>query len=107
MGSDLKPQSDVRLPSRVRDLPRVGSRTMDDRIAALRLEGKEVLPLSAYPTRPLPQDVLEEARASMTCLTHAPTRGLTGLRQALAQYGQERTGRNIDSDQEVLVTGGA
>src|SRR5580765_7723023 len=96
-----------RLPARIRAMPRVGSRVVDDRIAAMRCEGKEVLPLSAYPSRPLPPDVLERARSALEHLEHAPNRGMPGLRQAVASLHQERTDRQIDPDREVLITAGA
>ncbi|HOE95938.1 MAG TPA: pyridoxal phosphate-dependent aminotransferase [Candidatus Sumerlaeota bacterium] len=94
------------LPSRIAALPRVGSRVTDQRIAQLKAQGREILPLTAYPHRELPESALAAGRAALDRLDHPPARGLRGLRAALADYWGRLTAHAYDPDREVLITAG-
>jgi len=98
---------DVPMPKRLVDLPRVGSRFTDERIDRLREAGREVLNISAYPQRDLPEEIAQSVRESMFSQDHAPANGIPGLRAAIAEYWEERNCRPIDSGSEVLITAGA
>jgi aspartate/methionine/tyrosine aminotransferase len=80
---------------------------MDDRIDELRAAGRQVLALSAYPKRTIPEAILREAWLSFSTHDHPPTRGLVGLRQALAKFLASRSTRPIDPSTEILITCGA
>ena len=103
----MPPAESIPLPRRITQLVRVGSRVTDQRIEQLLQQGQEILPLSAYPSRPLPTDILQQAQQELSQQDHPLARGLFGLRQALAEYWQSRSGRSIDPEKEVLVTCGA
>jgi aspartate/methionine/tyrosine aminotransferase len=92
---------------RVRQLPRVGSRVVDEEAARLRAQGRDVLDLHAHPARPLPPHVLEAATAAAASPGVAPSRGLSGLRDVLATLLSDELGGAIDPEREVLVTAGA
>ena len=97
----------INLPRRVTELPRVGSRGTDEQIDRIRADGREILHLSAYPDRKIPREILEAAWAEADTLEHPPARGMIGLREALAQYLEQRGGRPSDPNAEILITCGA
>jgi aspartate/methionine/tyrosine aminotransferase len=80
---------------------------MDDRIDELRAAGREVLALSAYPKRTIPEAILREAWSFAATMEHPPTRGLVGLREALAKFLAPRSKHPIDPSTEILITCGA
>ena len=91
---------------RVLALPRVGSRLTDSIISHLNASGREVLRLTAYPQRPLPETVVEAACRTIRSMGHAPAQGLPGLRERIAA---RLTGefRAAVSPVDVVVTNGA
>lgn len=89
------------------DLPRVGSRAVDERIVELKQQGKRILHLSAYPKRPLPVEIITAAEPYLRSLEHAPADGLPGLRAGFAGYLRRETGCPVDPDMEMLVSSGA
>lgn len=78
---------------------------MDDAIEAMRAAGKEVLPLTAYPQRPLPDAMAEAAAEAARHLRRAPAQGLPELRQAIAARLEREIGRPVDVDRIVATTG--
>jgi aspartate/methionine/tyrosine aminotransferase len=91
---------------RWRGLPRVGSRETDETVAQLVAEGRDVLDVHAHPRRALPAHVLEAAARAARDGGVAPSRGLPGLRQAVAGNLGQELGRTFDPEREVLVTAG-
>jgi aminotransferase len=89
------------------DLPRVGSRAVDEHIVALKRQGKRILELSAYPKRSLPAEILLAVEPYLRSLEHAPADGLPGLRAGFADYLHRETGCPVDPDTEMLVSSGA
>ena len=89
------------------ELPRVGSRIMDERILRLRAQGRHILNLSAYPHRRLPEAIVRQAQDTVRELAHPPARGLLGLRDGLARYLERETGVSLDPEREILITSGA
>lgn len=87
-------------------LPSVGSRALEARIVEARRRGIDVLRLSPYPVRPLPEHVSEAAQRAIRENREAPTRGLPALREAIAATVMSETGRTIDPAREVVVTNG-
>jgi aspartate/methionine/tyrosine aminotransferase len=88
-------------------LPPVGSRELETRVAAAQRTGVDVLPLSPYPVRSLPPHVLDAAERAMRENRESPSRGLSSLREAIADDLGPELGRTFDPQREVLVTNGA
>ena len=93
--------------ARLRDLPRVGSRELADRIVAARQRGVDVLNLAPYPLRTLQPHVVTAAEQAIAENRETPSRGLPRLRRAIAHQVGMEIGRKIDPDTEVLATNGA
>lgn len=85
-------------------------RTILDRAAVLRSEGKPVIPFSAgEPDFNTPTDIKE---ATIRAITNNQTkytsnRGYPGLRKVLKDYIQRETGVEYDPETEILVTSSA
>jgi aspartate/methionine/tyrosine aminotransferase len=90
----------------VAQLPRVGSRVTDELAADLGKRGGDVLDLHAHPQRELPPHVLEAVAAATIANRTVPSRGLLGLRQAIAERLARELGQPVDPEREVLVTAG-
>ena len=88
------------------ELPRVGSRIVDSEIARLRASGREVLPVTAYPDRPLPDTVLEVIQKAARKMEHAPSQGLLELREAIGARLTRELAVSVESG-EIVVTSGA
>jgi aminotransferase len=95
------------VPGHILDLPRVGSRQIDELTQTLRHEGKSVLPLTGYPTEKLPDAILDLAVQSLRHIEHPPARGLLELRQAISEYLEKELRHPFDPHQEILITHGA
>jgi aspartate/methionine/tyrosine aminotransferase len=73
-----------------------------------RAAGVERVPLAGTPSPPLPDHVVEAVSAVLRRpMTAPPSRGLVGLREALAEELERSTGRPVDPDAELVVTNGA
>lgn len=94
-----------RVARRVRELVRVGSRSLDAALEQLHAAGKEVLPLTAYPQRPLPEAVRTAASEAARNPRRAPAQGLPELRQAIAERLEREIGRPVDVDGVIVTTG--
>jgi aspartate/methionine/tyrosine aminotransferase len=94
------------LTSAVERLPRVGSRVSDEAADRLADAGHDVLHLHAHPERPLPAHVLDVVSRAARANLVAPSRGLPGLRGAVARVVAEELGRAVDPVTEVLITAG-
>ena len=85
-------------------------RTILDRAAVLRSEGKPVIPFSAgEPDFNTPTDIKE---ATIRAITNNQTkytsnRGYPALRKVLKEYIQRETGMEYDPETEILVTSSA
>lgn len=85
-------------------------RTILDRAAALRAEGKSVIPFSAgEPDFNTPSDIKEAAIRAITNneTKYTSNRGYIPLRKVLQGYIQRETGVDYDPDTEILVTSSA
>jgi len=85
-------------------------RTILDRAAALRGEGKSVIPFSAgEPDFNTPADIKEAAIRAITNnqTKYTSNRGYPPLRQVLKGYIQRETGVEYDPETEILVTSSA
>ncbi|NPV54454.1 MAG: pyridoxal phosphate-dependent aminotransferase [Firmicutes bacterium] len=85
----------------------MGSRVTDEEAARVRGEGVDVLPLTAYPVRQLPQHVVDVAKEAVIHSQNTPSRGLLELREAISKNILKLTGVMVDPASEVLVTYGA
>ena len=73
-----------------------------------RAEGIEPVRLAGTPSPALPDHVVEAVAGVLRRpMTAPPSRGLAGLRDALAGELRRSTGRAVDADAEILVTNGA
>ncbi len=95
-----------RIAQRLRDLPRVGSKPIDDRITQLKGQGLHPLGLHGYPMAPLPKHITEAAIAACRENRTAPSYGLPELRQAVAAKLAKENGVHVNPDRGVLVTSG-
>lgn len=85
-------------------------RTILDRAAVLRSEGKPVIPFSAgEPDFNTPCDIKEAAIRAITNnqSKYTSNRGLPALRKVLKDYIQEETGIAYDPETEILITSSA
>lgn len=85
-------------------------RTILDRAAALRAEGKAVVPFSAgEPDFNTPSDIKEAAIRAITNnqTKYTSNRGLPALRKVLQGYIEQETGVSYNPDTEILVTSSA
>ncbi len=87
--------------------PRVGSREMDDRIAAARASGIDVFRLVGGPALPLPEHVRAAALDAMKGPGPRPSRGLPELRGAIASSLAPESADPVDPDREVVIAHGA
>lgn len=71
--------NDVKLPKRITELVRLGSREADEKNAALKEHGKKILHLSAYPDRKVPREIIDEAICELDVLEHPPARRAAGV----------------------------
>ena len=85
-------------------------RTILDRAAVLRGEGKPVIPFSAgEPDFNTPSDIKEAAIRAITNnqTKYSSNRGYPPLRKVLQDYIQSETGISYDPETEILVTSSA
>lgn len=85
-------------------------RTILDRAAALRAQGKAVVPFSAgEPDFNTPSDIKEAAIRAITNnqTKYTSNRGLPALRKVLQGYIEKETGISYNPDTEILVTSSA
>lgn len=93
--------------SLVQDIPRVGSRAVDEKIRDLRRQGKEVLPLNPWPEYPVAGHIIEAAREAALEVPRCPeSRGLLELREGIAQSLHTEMGIEVNPETEVLITYG-
>jgi len=97
----------VRVPGPGAHVPRVGSREMDDRVAAARQRGIDVLNLHGGPSLPLPDHIREAAIEAMSGPGLRPSRGLPELRMAIAQALAAESADPVDPDRGVAIAHGA
>lgn len=91
----------------VQDIPRVGSRAVDEKIHDLRRQGKEVLPLHPWPEHPVASHIIEAARQAALEVPRCPeARGLLELREGIAQSLHTEMGIEVNPETEVLITYG-
>jgi aminotransferase len=95
----------VRTRRLLSELDRVGSRQVEDRIAAFGEDG--LLRLGGGPVRPLPAHVRDAVIAAFDEPLRRPSRGLAELRTAIAAEMDRQAEVRIDPEQEILVTNGA
>ena len=95
------------IAARIERIPRVGSRLTDELAAAARRRGTGMLPLSAYPSHPLPEAIRAAAARGLKVGAHPPSVGLLELREAIADRLAGEVGWRPDPESEVLVTAGA
>ncbi len=86
---------------------RVGSREMDDRIAAARARGVDVFRLVGGPAVPLPEHLRDAALEAMQAPGPRPSRGLPELRAAIAASLAAESADPVDPDTEVVISHGA
>src|SRR5688572_5546723 len=86
---------------------RVGSREMDDRIAAARARGVDVFRLVGGPAVPLPEHLRDAVLDAMQAPGPRPSRGLPELRAAIAASLVAQSADPVDSDTEVVISHGA
>ncbi|MBI4025571.1 MAG: pyridoxal phosphate-dependent aminotransferase [Verrucomicrobia bacterium] len=91
---------------RMQSLSRVGSRVTDEIAGEARRSGVDVLPLTAYPTRPLPSPILESLVPELAAKGHPPSAGIIELREAVADEIQSELKWRPDPETEVIVTAG-
>jgi aspartate/methionine/tyrosine aminotransferase len=73
-----------------------------------RAGGVEPVPLAGTPSPPLPDHVVEAVAAVLRrSMAAPPSRGLASLREALAAWLAQSTGRAVDPETEMVVTNGA
>jgi aminotransferase len=101
----LFPESNEGIAQRVLALPRVGSRLTDSLIEDLQSSGQRVLPLTAYPRRPLPEPVIEAAYAAISQMSHAPAQGLPDLRASIARRLTDELSVSVSAEQVVITNG--
>jgi aspartate/methionine/tyrosine aminotransferase len=89
----------------VADLERVGSREIEDLVAAAAPPGR--LALRGGPVLPLPLHLREAAIAALSGPDRRPARGLPELRHALAGILAAETGRPVDAERQLILTNGA
>lgn len=65
-----------------------------------------MLPLSAYPTRPMPAAIVEAMLPELSVATHPPSAGIAELREAVADEMEAEFGWRPDPESEVLITAG-
>jgi aspartate/methionine/tyrosine aminotransferase len=99
--------SRLSLNERLQQAPRVGSRVTDARIEELVREGREVIPLKPYPSRPLPPHVLEAVEKAAQEPVNPPSRGIPEFRRAVAATLGSELCMEIDPDSNVLATCGS
>jgi aspartate/methionine/tyrosine aminotransferase len=85
---------------------RVGSREMDDRIAAARARGIDVFRLVGGPALPLPEHVRAAALDAMQAPGPRPSRGLPELRDAIASALAPESADAVDPEREVVIAHG-
>lgn len=85
-------------------LGRLPALDLAERAAA---HGTDVVPMPGAPVIPMPDHVVEAARAAAAEAMGRETRGEPTLRHALAAMLHERQGVDVDPDRELLVTHGA
>lgn len=89
---------------------RVGSRATDARIEEMARAGArsriELLNLRPYPERELPPHVIEAVERAARQMVNAPSRGLQGLRKAVASTLGCELGLQLDPEREILITAG-
>lgn len=95
------------IPNRTRQLPRVGSRAVDEVVGQRRAQGLEVLPLTAYPGKELPEDIRIEAAQVLGKVSHPPARGLLELRVGISEYLARELNTAFNPEREVLIANGA
>ncbi len=96
----------MKISERARAVGRVSSKELNDNIARLRADGKDVLSLHGSPNWLPPEHVLEAARRAVTDLSPQPTHGINELRRAIAQTLDREDGIQVDPEREILVTNG-
>jgi aspartate aminotransferase len=89
----------------VSQMDRVGSRITDEAIKKLRARGEDVLKLSPYPIKPLPDQVRDIAERAVNDIIQPPSRGLLELREAICENLSNELSLQFGPD-EVLVTNG-
>ena len=96
----------VTISDRVRNLPRVGSKPLEDDLAELKERGGKPLALRGYPMPLLPEHITEAAARACRENRTAPSYGLPELRAAIAEKLRAENGIHADPDRNVLVTAG-
>jgi aspartate/methionine/tyrosine aminotransferase len=92
----------------VNNLPRPGSKVLDEQIDRLRREHPPgPLKLSGYPTDPLPPHITDAAARAARENAIAPSAGTRELRKAIARKLADENRIAIDPESEVLITHGA
>jgi aspartate/methionine/tyrosine aminotransferase len=92
----------------VQNLPRAGSKLLDEQIDRLRREHPPgPLKLSGYPKDPLPPHVLDAVARAARENAIAPSAGTIDLRSAIAAKLRDENHVTADPDGEILITHGA
>ena len=94
------------LSERVKSVPRVVSRAVDEVASDLKDRGMDVLSLSGAPISPPAEHVLSAAREAVAEGVGPPSRGILELREAIARKLKNENGITADPRTEILVTNG-
>jgi aspartate/methionine/tyrosine aminotransferase len=77
-------------------------------LARARATGIEPVPLAGTPSPALPEHVVDAVAGVLRLpMSAPPSRGLAGLRNAVAAELRRSTGRGVDPETEIVVTNGA
>src|SRR5581483_5074170 len=90
----------------LRRVPPVGSRLGEAQIAAIVKSGKTVVNLKPYPSRPLPDHVLEAVRRAAGEQISPPSRGLPEFLQAVAGALESELSTRFEPEHNLLATCG-
>jgi aspartate/methionine/tyrosine aminotransferase len=94
--------------ARTRQLRHPGWRATEAQIADLSRRGLDVLKVYGMPMRKLPEHVTLAAQAAAAeLLAPPPSRGLAGLREAIAEKLFAENGLRVDPERQIVVTTGA